>query len=244
MRDYKVVIAIVLGLSLVISAYLIANAYKYKYESTQTISVTGLAKKDFEADLVRWTASFQRKRMDLKTASEELNKDREIVKQFLISKGINPKELVFDAVNIDKDYEYISEGYGKSQRVFTGYNLYQNFAIESTDLDKVESISREVSNLISQGIELNSNSPNYYYSKLEDLKLELIAQATDNARKRAENIADKSEASLGKLNNAQMGVFQITGQNIEEEFSYGGVYNTTSRKKTANITVKLIFSSK
>src|SRR5690606_29606324 len=101
---------------------------------------------------------------------------------------------------------------------------------------------REISTLISQGIELSSFAPSYYYSKLEDLKLELISQASENARQRAQNIATKSGASLGDLVKADLGVFQITGQNDNEEYSYGGVFNTSSRNKTANITVKASFS--
>jgi hypothetical protein len=244
MKNEKILISIIVSLGIVISAWFIANAYKYKFKSTQTIEVTGLAKKDFESDLVRWSASFQKKDMDLKFASEQLNKDRELIRRFLISKGIDAKEIVFEAININKDFRYVDEGDGRSTQYFDGYNLHQTVTIESKNLDKVELISREISSLITQGIELNSNSPNYYYSKLEDLKLELIGQATENAKKRAENISEKSDASLGQLFSAKMGVFQITGQNEEEDYSYGGVYNTSSRKKTANITVKLVYNSK
>jgi hypothetical protein len=95
--------------------------------------------------------------------------------------------------------------------------------------------------LISQGVELSSNAPNYYYSKLEDLKLALIAEASKNAKARAENIAKESGSSLGKLLKADLGIFQITGQNDNEEYSYGGTFNTTSRHKTANITIKASF---
>jgi len=105
-------------------------------------------------------------------------------------------------------------------------------------LDKVDNASREISTLISQGLELSSNSPSYYYSKLEDLKLELISQASQNAKQRATNIAEEAGSSLGNLIKADLGIFQITGQNDNEEYSYGGAFNTTSRSKTANITVK------
>ena len=110
-------------------------------------------------------------------------------------------------------------------------------------MDKIEKASREISNLISQGIELSSSNPNYYYSKLEDLKLELIAQASENAKQRAENIATKSGGNLGKLQKADLGIFQITGKNDNEEYSSGGALNTKKKKKTANITVKTSYSS-
>ena len=121
--------------------------------------------------------------------------------------------------------------------------MSQSVSVESKDLDKVDNASREISTLISQGIELSSNSPNYYYSKLEDLKLELISQASSNAKQRASNIAEEAGSSLGDLIKADLGIFQITGQNDNEEYSYGGAFNTASRSKTANITVKTSYTA-
>ncbi len=82
-------------------------------------------------------------------------------------------------------------------------------------------------------------SPAYYYSKLGDLKIGLLAKASADGRKRAETIAEHGGNSLGRLNKATMGVFQITGQNMDEDYSFGGVFNTTSINKTATITVKM-----
>ncbi|WP_342774044.1 SIMPL domain-containing protein [Muriicola soli] len=74
---------------------------------------------------------------------------------------------------------------------------------------------------------------------MADLKIEMIAQATEDARLRAEKIAQNAGGELGDLLSAKMGVFQITGQNSDEEYSWGGVYNTSEKKKTASITMRL-----
>ncbi|MHC8948894.1 SIMPL domain-containing protein [Sphingobacterium hungaricum] len=236
-------IALIGGIALIIFAFILGNAYKYKFRSTNSINVTGNAKKDFESDIVKWSASFSRKSMDLTSASEQLKNDRDLVKNFLLQKGISEKEIVFTAININREFTYQTNEQGNSSNVFNGYNLMQTVSIESKELDKVDNASREISSLISQGIELSSNYPNYYYSKLEDLKLELISQASANARQRADNIAIEAGTSLGSLVKADLGIFQITGQNDNEDFSYGGVFNTTSRAKTANITVKSSYLS-
>lgn len=238
MKTTGIIISIVAAIGLIVSAYIISNAYKYKYRVNNTINVTGNAKKDFESDIVKWTASYSRKSMDLSEASEQLKRDRDLVKSFLIQRGIKENEILFNAVNIIKDFSYHTDERGNSYNTFSGYSLTQMVSVESRDLDKVDNASREISTLISQGVELSSNSPNYYYSKLEDLKLSLIAEASRNAKARAENIAKESGASLGNLLKADLGIFQITGQNDNEDFSYGGVFNTSSRLKTANITVK------
>lgn len=243
MKSNSLIVAVIGALAIIIFAAVLANAYKYKYRISNTINITGNAKKNFESDLVKWSASFSRKSMDLSAASEQLQSDRDLVRQFLEKQGIDPSEILFNAVNINREFSYQTDGQGNRSNVFTGYNLLQNVSVESRDLDKVDNASREISTLISQGIELSSNSPNYYYSKLEDLKLELISQASENAKQRAMNIASEAGSSLGDLIKADLGVFQITGQNDNEEFSYGGTFNTTARNKTANITVRASYAA-
>lgn len=241
MRSTTIIVSIIAAIAVIGAACILGSAYKYKYKVNNTINVTGNAKKDFESDIVKWSASFSRKSMNLSEASEQLKQDRDLVKNFLIQKGIKENEILFDAVNIIRDFSYHTDERGNSYNTFTGYSLNQTLSVESRDLDKVDNASREISALISQGIELASNAPNYYYSKLEDLKLALIAEASQNAKVRAENIAKESGSSLGSLLKADLGVFQITGQNNNEDFSYGGVFNTSSRAKTANITVKVSY---
>lgn len=127
---------------------------------------------------------------------------------------------------------------------FTGYTLSQMVQIDSKEVSKVEKISREVTELLNKGIQLYSLSPRYYYTKLDDLKIEMISSATENARLRAEQIAKNSGTKLGELQMARMGIFQITGQNSNEDYSWGGAYNTASKAKTASITIKLTYRVK
>jgi hypothetical protein len=72
----------------------------------------------------------------------------------------------------------------------------------------------------------------------------MIAAATEDARVRAEQIAENANSSLGRLKTASMGVFQIIGQHSNEDFSWGGSFNTSSKMKTATITVRLEFASR
>lgn len=238
-----VIISIIMGAVLLLGTSILGTAYRYKFKSTQTITVNGNAKKDFESDLVKWSATFSRKNYELSAASAQLATDRDLVRDFLVQQGVKADEIRFEAVNIAKDFEYHTDGKGNGYNTFSGYTLSQAVSVESKDLNKVDNASREISTLISKGIELSSSTPNYYYSKLEDLKLELISQASKNAHQRADNIAKESNAGLGNLVKADLGIFQITGQNDNEEYSSGGAFNTSSRKKTANITVKASFLS-
>jgi len=244
MKSKEIIVSIIGSLALIFVAFIFSNTYKFKYNRASTINVTGNAKTDFEADVVKWSAQYSRKSSNLSDASAQLKKDKELVREFLGKQGINEDEIRFGSISIDRDYSYKYDKNGNSTTVFLGYDLSQRVSIESKSIDKVDEASRGISSLISQGIELRSYSPEYYFSKLENLKLELISLASENARQRAENIAEKSKAKIDKLVKADLGVFQIIGRNENENYSYGGVFNTSSRYKTANITVKSIYSIK
>lgn len=234
--------AFAIGLALIITAVVLVSGIKQRNDYNDTIVVTGLGKKDFVSDLIVWSGSFSRLEMNLKDAYTKLDTDREIIRKYFSAKGVKEGDLVFSAVDINKEYEYQYLQNGGSNRIFKGYRLTQTVKIESKEVDKVESISREVTELINQGVEFNSNTPQFYYTGLSDLKLEMISAATEDARERAERIAENSNAKLGNLKEASMGVFQIIAQNSNEDYSWGGTYNTAAKKKTATITMRLEFA--
>lgn len=243
MKNYISPIAI--AVAIIAGVLLLANAYKYKYKATETITVTGLAEKDFISDQIVWTGNYSRKTMDLKSAYSQLKEDESKIRNYLKGKGVTDAEMVFSAVSIDKEF---SSRYDENGRItgseFTGYNLKQDVTVESKDIEKVEKISREITELIESGIEFNSSSPSYYYTKLSELKIDLLAKASADAKQRAETIAKNSGSRLGNIKKATMGVFQITGQNSNEDYSYGGAFNTSSKNKTASITIRIDYAVK
>ncbi len=235
--------SLVWGISIVITALILGGAFKNRNQGENTISVTGKAEKTFSSDLIVWRGSFSRNASTLKEAYDLLNQDIEVVKKYLKGKGVKDNEPVFDAVDIQKLYRTETDKDGNEASYFTGYLLTQVVKIESKDVDRIEKLSREVTELINQGLEFNSASPEYYYTQLANLKIEMIAEATKDARLRAEKIAQESGSSLGDLKNGDMGVFQIVAPNSsDEDYSWGGSLNTSSRKKSASITMSLAFN--
>ena len=236
--------AIVLGLCAIIAFWVAGNAFKYKSKSTETIVVTGLAEKDFVSDLIIWNGSYSRKTFDLKSAYAAVKQDEAAIRNYLKGKGIADNEMVFSSVVINKEFETKTDENGKQLgQTFSGYNLTQTVKVESPNVDKVDKIAREVTELIESGIEFNSSAPLFYNTKLSDVKMDLLARASADAKARAEAIAKNSGSSLGKLRKASMGVFQITGKNSNEDYSYGGAFNTSSRNKTGSITIKMEFAA-
>ncbi len=237
--------AIIFSIAIVLFAAIAGNYYYKRGTTSRTISVTGLGEVNFTSDLIVWSGNFTQSASTLEEAYSKLDKDRQIILNYLKEQGLSDNEIIVEAVNVDEDYDdvYSPEGKYIGQK-FTGYTLSQDITISSSQVDLVENISRQISELINQGIDFTSYSPNYYYTHLSDLKLELIKEASENARKRAENMIEGSGAKLGKLVNASMGVFQITGLYSNEDYSWGGTYNTTSKNKTARITVHQVYMLK
>ena len=233
--------AFLVGVSLVISVVLFTNSWDKRISNQNKISVKGLAKRNFTSDLIVWRCSFTRTSFDMKSAYAEIKSDEDVIKAYLISKGIDNKQLVISSINIDQNYDYEYDQNGRSKRVFKGYNLRQEIKIESENVELIEKISREITELIDKGITLYSLQPQYYYTKLADLKLEMIEEATQDATTRADKIATNANSELGKLVNANLGIFQITGQNSNEDYTWGGVYNTSEKNKTASVTMSLQF---
>lgn len=240
----KIIMVSIISIAIIISFSVLGGAYKYKFKANENITVTGSSEIDFESDQIVWKASYSRKNMSLQDAYTSLKSDENQIRKYLAQRSITQEEIVVSAVNIDKDYDNVYSDDGRTtQSIFTGYNLTQTVTVDSKDIAKVEAISREVTDLIQSGIELNSRSPAYYYSKLSDLKIGLLAKASEDAKLRAKTIAKNSGKSLGHLKKATMGVFQIVGKNSNEDYSSGGTFNTSSKSKTATITVRAEYAA-
>jgi hypothetical protein len=234
--------AIIFSVAIVLASIILGYSYFNRTQPVSNISVTGLGEKNFTSDLIVWEGSFTKSNMNLQRAYSQLKSDKKVISKYLAKKGIVESEIVFSSVNSIRDTRSNYSADGKYLgSVFIGYRLDQTLSIESKDVAKVEKLSREITELLNEGIEFYSQPPRYYYTKLADLKIEMISRATEDARVRAEKIAENSGSKLGKLISAKMGIFQITGQNSNEDYSWGGTFNTSSKEKTASITMKLIY---
>ncbi|WP_460569543.1 SIMPL domain-containing protein [Flaviaesturariibacter terrae] len=133
----------------------------------------------------------------------------------------------------------------KTEQIFDGYIATQSVSFSSRKnpvlMKKIEHVVDQTSELINSGIEFDGNPIQYTYSDLASLKHNLIENASQDARERAQKIVHTANGSLGKLKDASMGVFQITGKGSIEEDSYGGNNDTYSKNKTARITVRLTY---
>ncbi|HAW64136.1 MAG TPA: SIMPL domain-containing protein [Alistipes sp.] len=236
---------IIPGIAAIVCAFVLGNAYTYKFRAQDTVVVTGLGETEFASDLIVWSGAITAEAANAAAGYAQIETSKRKVQEYLAAKGIPAEAVVFDFVNVNKQFApvYNAGGSWAGQR-FTGYELRQRFTVESEEVDKVEAVSREMSSLIAQGVSIEAYQPDYYYTRLDDVKLSLIERASADARTRAEKIAVNAGAKIGKVRSARMGVFQITGANTNEEFSAGGSFNTSSRQKKARITMRIEYRIK
>lgn len=236
----------IFSIAIVIAVWIGGRYINKTWGHTKTVSVVGKAERNFTSDLIVWKFSYNVLNISMKDGYTELKNANQIVRDYLKSKGLSENETTFFAIESDKETEYHWDNSSQqSYYTFKGYNLTQTVRIESHDVDKIEQISRGISELLDKGIELSNNELSYYYTKLSDLKIEMLAEATENARNRAETIAKSAGAKLGGLQTANMGVFQITAPNsADEDYSWGGTFNTSSKQKCATINMRLTYNVK
>ena len=238
----KRTVAAIFAVSILGAALFLAHAYKTRGDRPGNISVTGLGSIEFESDEISWTGTVTVTNSSMKEGFEKVALNSKMVQQYLIRAGLDSSEFSLTQVNTEERSRgvYNEEGNYIGSK-FLDYELTQSIQVYSKKLDLVEKIAREITELLNIGIAITSRNPKYYYSDLDKLKLNLIEQASENGRIRAEQIAGNSGSKLTGLNNARLGVFQILGKNSGESYSWSGTFNTSSRMKEASITVKMDF---
>jgi hypothetical protein len=168
-----------------------------------------------------------------------LKESNKKVKNYLTGKGFEEEKLKFSAITTTTLYATNTQGY-KTEQV-TGYRLSQRVSIESSDVDKIDKLSREATELINQGVEIDSYQPKFFYTKLGDLKVEMIGLASEDAKMRAEQIAKSTGDDIGEVRSSRTGVIQITAKNSTDVSDYG-INDTSSLEKKITAVVSISFS--
>jgi len=237
----NIFIAIIAALAIIASAMIIVDGIKEFKSGNNRIIVTGSAKQQITSDLIVWTGSFAAKSPALKDAYTELEADKAKVMDYLVKQGVPKDKIVFSSINTNTYYIVLPSGQYTSDVDY--YELNQTVTISSEEIDKITEISRNVTELINEGIQFQSSAPQYMYTKIADLKVTMLAEATKDARKRAEMIAKNAGNELGQLKYADMGVIQITPLYSNEVTDYG-MNDTYSLEKEITAIVHCEFEIK
>lgn len=228
-----------LAVALVLSSIIGAWAYTHAKKSDESVTVTGSAKKRIKSDLVIWRAGVSYQDPQLASAYKALSDNIPRVKQYILSKGVPEDQITVSSITSTTLHDKDSDG-NESAKI-TGYSLRQEIQVRSGDVDKIERLAREATELINQGILLESGTPEYYYTKIADLKIEMLAEAAKDAKVRAQQIASSTGSTIGSVRSARMGVLQITAAD-SSEVSDSGMNDTSSLEKDITAVVNVSFA--
>jgi len=229
------VFGFILGLSLIISTGIGAFSF-YKIRSSDYISTTGSSRKSVVSDKVKWTTSITRpaKISTIKDGYAKMDTDLKAVKSFFTENGIPETSIeVFPIM--------MNEVYDNNQNTEKNYNLVQNITIQSDEIQKISDLSKNTNSLVTdKGVIFTTNSLEYYYSKLSEARVELLASSVADAKARAEQLAIAGGKKIGALKSASSGVVQVMSPNSIEVSDYGS-YDTSTINKEIMVTVKASF---
>jgi hypothetical protein len=245
--------AVVLGASLIIATIAGGQIFYKSKQLSNVLSVTGSSEQIVTSDTVKWQSSISRSvdSASLKEGSSQIKNDAQVVAQYLKTSGVADTEVTISPVTVSPVCEsqnnisydkFGNQSCGSSKTM--GYNLQQVITVESQKVPEVTKISQAASDyFIGQGLVFTTQSLEYYYSKLADLRLNLLSKATIDAKARAEKMIESTGKQIDALQAASMGVFQVTSKNSVEVSDYG-VYDTSSLEKKVTGVVRVSFSLK
>ena len=245
----NIIIALIVSLSIIFSCFIGVRGLAEFKRKKYNINIKGYTKQQILSDWIVWTGYYDVEADNLKDGYALLEADKVKVNNYLISKGFKEEDLIYSSVSISEKYS-LNEYGGRTDNVI-GHNLAQTVTISSADIDKVTDLSRKSSELLNDGVQFQSQAPEYHYTKLEDLKVSMLAEATQDATKRAELIAVNAGSMLGELTNAKLSSIQVTPlysvpNDYFDWYGYGSYVDndTVSLDKEVTVSVNCTFEVK
>jgi hypothetical protein len=226
-----------LAIAIVLGSLFVADGIRDRNTRDELITVTGSAKKQIVSDYVIWNASISSQRESAGAAARELARWTSEIRSFLTSNGVQADELTIQPISTETVTG--DENGGNSQIV--GYRLTRSFEVRSPRVDEIGNVADKSSELIARGIPFAPQPPQYVYTKLADIRPELLAAATKDAQNRGRVLVEATGGKLGSLRGVDVGVFQVTSPNSTEVSDYG-VYDTTTVNKEVTAVVNVTFA--
>lgn len=239
-RNRFVAPALIIGIAAVIATCILAITASKIKSNDQSITTTGSAKQVIVSDLGIMRGSISVQASSAMEAYRQLQAEKPIVLNYLKENGFSEDSIEFQTSNTYANYQYNQNG---QQIGVSSYTTSQSVSVSSTDVNKIKKVSLDISSLIEQGVNFMVNSPEYYYTQLGDIKIEIQAEAAKDAMTRGERIAAATGRKLGALRRARMGVIQITPEN-SNMVSDMGINDVSSIRKEVTAVVNADFSIK
>lgn len=212
-KSYAFILGGLICLGLMGLGYLLADAAITFKQYERTVTVKGLSEREYQADIVIWPIQFSVAENKLGDLYNAMESGTGKIQAFLSQHGIQPDEITFSVPEItDKS----AQQYGNSGRPEFRYNAFQTVTVYSSNIDAVRRVMGSLSELGKQGVVLTGNSyqseTEYLFTRLNEVKPEMVEEATRKAREVATKFAADSHSDLGKIKRATQGQFSISAR--------------------------------
>lgn len=199
--------AAVLALGFMFAGWFVQEGLKTFRMQDKVVSVKGLAEQNVEADLAIWTLSHTGTSNELPPLQDEIEAHGKIISDFLKKAGFTDEEISIEPLQVQ---DLMAQAY-RPEGVEQGrYIITQLITVRTNDMAKIDKALVDQGNLLRQGVALtNSQPPVYMYTKLNEIKPKMLAEAVQNARQSAQEFAAESGQDVGGIKTAYQGMFQI-----------------------------------
>lgn len=238
MKNTFIIPSIIIALAFIISVLVFSGTWKSVKSSDQTINVTGSAKKLIISDMGILRGNLTVESYTAKEAYQALQQQKPVLLAYLKQNGFNERTVDFKTINNFPNYNYSTNGMQAGIRSYTASQMVE---VQSSDVEKIKKLSIDIASLVESGLSFMVNPPEFYYTKLGDIKIDIQAEAAKDAMVRGKRIAEATGKTLGSLKSARMGVLQITPENSNITSDYG-VNDASSIRKEITAVVNANFA--
>lgn len=237
MKNRLVISSIIFGICAIVASVIIAQGFRNIKVGAETMNVTGSAKQVIVSDLGVLRGVISAEGGTAAEAYRELLAQRPVIMQYLASKGFPEDKVTLHTINNYPNYNFGPQGQQLGVRTFTASQMLE---VRSSDVEVIRSMSLDISSLVERGVSFSVNPPEYYYTKIGDIKIEIQAEAAKDAMERGRRVAEATGRKLGTLKSARMGVIQITPENSNMTSDYG-INDVSSIRKEVTAVVGASF---
>jgi uncharacterized protein len=224
----------IIAASIIIASLILGIFFYAARVNLDTVRVVGYATNAYEADIIKWSFN-----LSALTSLTELEKGYKEIHYKLNTFLENWDKLEIETSDFNINPVSVYKNYGEYGKV-SGYTLEQRIFLVSDSLDRVEEIAIDPAYFVEKGITFEYSKIEYFSSHLPDIKQQLLAAATIDARERAQEIVEAADSKIKKMRSARAGVFQITEPYSTDVSGYG-IHQTSTRNKNIKVTVTAEF---
>ena len=221
-----IIFGIILALGLIAAAFVLGTQFK-NLKQSGTITVKGLAEAPYKANLAQIQMGVSAWGQDYAGALANGKNDFKALQQFVASKGFSISSQNVTPISVEPYNEDYVDEQGQTRTRQNGYKATQTLSISSQELNKITNMLAQVQNYRISHESVTFEKPQYLLNDLEKIKHDLIAKATDDANKRAEEFAKTGHAKVGVMRSASQGSFNILDAHNPDtdDSDYGGTYD-------------------